>query len=246
MKLMVLNIPGNNPLENLLLDEKLLYLDDDHLILRFWVNDPSVFIGYGQHAEYEINAPYIEKQNIPLLKRFSGGGTVYHDQGCLNITICKKLSPPFHSRYVDEESKFLTGLIKDALMKKHKGLKIRGINAIFVDDKKILGSSMALKNKRFLYHASLLVDVDLRELLNCLNLTADYPSQYQYVKSNKSPVCNLSMLYDTDISRAHDAILTHLRDYFDCRHPVFVTTEEQLNQLARPISFQSCSSIITA
>ncbi len=246
MRLMVVNIPGNDPLDNSLLDEKLLYLEDSHLIVRFWVNNPSVFIGYSQDPECEVHTSYLKKQNIPLLKRFSGGGTVYHDHGCLNVTVCKKLSPPLHSRYIDEESKFLTGLIKDALAKQYKGLQIGGINAVFSEDKKILGSSMAIKNKRFLYHASLLVDVDLKELTSCLNLKADYPSPYKFVKSNKSPVINLSMLDDTDISKTQEAILTHLKDVFGCDLPVLVTTHEQLDQLAHPISFHPCSSILTA
>jgi len=244
MNLMVMNIPGKNPFDNLLLDEKLLYLEGDHIILRFWVNAPSVFIGYSQNAECEINSTYLKKNNIPLLKRFSGGGTVYHDHGCLNVTVCKKLSPPLHSRHIDEESKFLTGLIKDALVKKFKGLHIRGVNAVFFQDKKILGSSMAIKNKKFLYHASILVNVELKELLSALNLKTDYPSPYKYVKSNKSPVINLKALGETDILETQKMILTHFQDHFKCENPIQVTTLETLDQLTCSKSFDPCSSIL--
>ena len=54
-----------------------------------WVNRPSVFMGRYQWAEAELGLDYLEEHNIALLRRTSGGGTVYHDLGNLNFTAIK-------------------------------------------------------------------------------------------------------------------------------------------------------------
>ncbi len=243
MRLTVLNIPGHNPLDNILLDEKLLYLKDDQLILRAWINNPAVFTGYCQDPEYEVNQAYLRKKNIPLLKRFTGGGAVYHDNGCLNITVCKKLSPPLYSENIDEESIFITGIIKDAIEEEISGLEIKGINAIFFNGEKLLGSSMAIKNRRFLYHASLLVDVDLQELQNCLTPKSAYPSAYRYVKSKRAAVTNLRMLFETDIQRTRQAVLNRFQERLSLNDLNHITSIEAFNHLNFS-SFKTCSVLL--
>ena len=56
-------------------------------VFMLWVNSPSVIIGKHQVATAEANIIYIYKNNIPLIRRISGGGTVYHDEGNLNYSL---------------------------------------------------------------------------------------------------------------------------------------------------------------
>lgn len=56
-----------------------------HMLL-LWSNDPCVVFGRHQNPWLECNVPVIEKQDIALARRNSGGGTVYHDNGNLNLT----------------------------------------------------------------------------------------------------------------------------------------------------------------
>ena len=55
-------------------------------IFMIYQNSPSVIIGKNQNAFAEINYRYLKENNIPVIRRLSGGGTVYHDQGNLNFT----------------------------------------------------------------------------------------------------------------------------------------------------------------
>ncbi|XP_014606524.1 PREDICTED: lipoyltransferase 1, mitochondrial isoform X1 [Polistes canadensis] len=58
----------------------------NHHILLLWRNDPCVVIGRHQNPWLECDTRTTEKHNIALVRRNSGGGTVYHDNGNLNLS----------------------------------------------------------------------------------------------------------------------------------------------------------------
>lgn len=58
----------------------------NHHVLLLWSNDPCVVIGQHQNPFNETNVSKLQNAGIALARRFSGGGTVYHDRGNMNIT----------------------------------------------------------------------------------------------------------------------------------------------------------------
>lgn len=56
-------------------------------ILFLWQNSPCVVIGRAQNPWLECNLEAMDNDKIPMVRRQSGGGTVYHDYGNLNYTI---------------------------------------------------------------------------------------------------------------------------------------------------------------
>uniref|UniRef100_A0A8C5P2K4 Lipoyl amidotransferase LIPT1, mitochondrial n=1 Tax=Jaculus jaculus TaxID=51337 RepID=A0A8C5P2K4_JACJA len=55
-------------------------------VLFFWRNSPSVVIGRHQNPWQECNLNLMREEGIKLARRKSGGGTVYHDLGNINMT----------------------------------------------------------------------------------------------------------------------------------------------------------------
>jgi len=61
--------------------------DDQKFNLMFlWRNDPCVVVGRHQNVWVECDVNGALSDNINVVRRRSGGGTVYHDSGNLNIT----------------------------------------------------------------------------------------------------------------------------------------------------------------
>jgi len=194
MKLILIDLPTFEPEINFAIEEKILEIDKrGKYILRFWQNNPCVVIGKFQEEEYEVNLDYINKNKIPLFRRFTGGGTVYHDQGNLNITFCKHKEKILFSRYILEEAAGITRTILEGLRDFHNHLEMKERNSIFLEGKKILGSAVAIKNNNFFYQASLLVHTDLDRLRKVIKWEENYPENTRLpIKSKRSEVTNLS------------------------------------------------------
>ena len=60
-------------------------LSDSVFGFLMWVNDPCIVIGRHQNPWTECNINDCIKNGIKIVRRNSGGGTVYHDQGNLNL-----------------------------------------------------------------------------------------------------------------------------------------------------------------
>lgn len=70
----------------------------NHHVLLVWRNDPCVVFGRHQNPWNECNVQTAEARGIALARRNSGGGTVYHDHGNLNLSFFTTRSR-YHRRY---------------------------------------------------------------------------------------------------------------------------------------------------
>ncbi|MDE2027430.1 MAG: lipoate--protein ligase family protein, partial [Candidatus Omnitrophica bacterium] len=89
MHLRDISFPG--PQENIAFDDVLLHLaekEEAGEYLRFW-ESPVYFIVLGRigRPEIDVNVLSVKKDDVPVLRRFSGGGTVVQGPGCLNYTL---------------------------------------------------------------------------------------------------------------------------------------------------------------
>ena len=192
LNLKIIESNSTYPFSNLKEEETLFKSNlESTITLRFWVNSPSVFIGKFQKEEYEVDLPLAERLQVPVLRRFSGGGAVYHDEGVLNVTIVKEKELRLYSNYIIDEAKYLTKLIGESITDLIGiNVSINERNGIFVCDRKIAGSSVAV-SRNFLYHISILVEANLELLVKILKGKPYENGEKKFVKSVRSKVSNL-------------------------------------------------------
>ena len=160
----------------------------------FWRSEPSVIIGKHQNTLAEINWNFIKKHDIKVVRRLSGGGTVYHDPGNLNFTFIKHRRKGTLLNF----EKFTDPVIK-ALAKMSVIAKFEGKNDLRVDGLKISGNSEYIIRNKVLHHGTLLFDSNLDNLKNAIKKEKDYYSD-KAVESIRSQVTNISSHLNNNIS----------------------------------------------
>lgn len=130
------------------------FTDGDYLML--WINDPCVVTGRFQNPYEELN---VRETVVPVFRRMTGGGTVYHDTGNLNYTYITD-----KSENVPDYERYLTPVIK-AAADFGAETEMRDGGALYTKSGIKLGGSAQLTSKgRTLHHGTVLCSSDLGRL----------------------------------------------------------------------------------
>ncbi len=178
--------PYLSPERNLALEEY-LFKNSNEDICFFYRNTPSVIIGKHQNAFAEVNLAYCKQHNIPVLRRISGGGTVYHDEGNINISLIKTETSENRVNYqplLDLIIHFLSTLNLKALQGER--------NDLYLKEKKITGTACHIFKSRTLHHGTLLFDANMRQLK--ASTKVDLEVETKGVQSRRSSVINTASL----------------------------------------------------
>ncbi len=176
---------SQDPTWNLALEEAAQEWDQNEEIMMLWQNNNAIIVGRYQNAEKEINFEAVERLGVKVVRRSTGGGTVYHDLGNLNYSFIrpvdyqKKLDLTVLSKPMEEALNFM-GIPALA----------QGRNDITLDGKKISGTAQRIHNKRLLHHGTLLFDSNIEVLISVLNVN---PSKIvsKGISSVRSRVTNI-------------------------------------------------------
>lgn len=183
--MLIIERSGKDPYFNVAAEEYLLKtINADCFML--WQNDPSIIVGKHQNALAEINLPFILDKKIPVIRRISGGGTVYHDHGNINFSFIKIGE---RDKLVDFR-KFLNPII-GALNQLGIPATFEGKNDLRVNGLKISGNAEHVFRNKVLHHGTLLFSSDLK-ILN--QVFTNNPEKFsdKSVKSVRSKVSNIA------------------------------------------------------
>ena len=173
-----------NPYFNIAAEEYILkHFSED--VFMLWQNEPSVIIGKHQNTLAEINHQYIEQNKIPVIRRISGGGAVFHDLGNLNFTFIKTILGEDlvdFKRFIDPIILVLKELGIDARQEGHNDIRINGL--------KCSGNAEHVFKNRVLHHGTILFSSDLETLGTALHSDEERFTG-RAVKSRRSPVTNI-------------------------------------------------------
>ncbi|BDX38505.1 lipoate--protein ligase [Tenuifilaceae bacterium CYCD] len=223
--LKILHQKSHDPYFNIATEEYLLQqkVDDFFIIYR---NSPAIIVGKHQNANAEINHQFVEWNRIPVIRRLSGGGTVYHDLGNINFSFIMNGA---EGQLVD--FKKYTAPIIDILRGFGVDACLGGKNDIRVGDKKVSGNAEHVYRYRVLHHGTLLYESDLNKLNEAIQVD---PSKYHdnAVKSVHSTVANiadfLSLPMSTDFFE--EFLIGYMLNYFP-QSVDYVLTDDDIRSI---------------
>lgn len=153
----LLRSESHDPHFNLALEDMLLDRGDEVApLLLFYANNPCVVIGKNQVPWRECATGRMRAEGIPMARRISGGGTVFHDEGNLNYSFILPRDAYRQAEVFAEVLRALKSLGIDA--------QIGANNGLFVGERKFSGSAFCYRRQHVLHHGTLLVNTDLDAL----------------------------------------------------------------------------------
>jgi len=191
--MILINRTETDPYFNIAAEEYVLKeMDED--VFMLWTNLPSVIIGKHQVAAAEANIIYTHDHNIPVIRRISGGGTVYHDEGNLNYSL---IHHGERGRLIDYKK--YSGTVIRALAKLSIKAYLQGKSNLAIDGLKFSGNAEHVFRNKVLHHGTLLYNTDLKILRECIR-----PGHFDYldraIRSSDSKIANLNQHLPEDFS----------------------------------------------
>ena len=216
MDLLVPDAPSVAPAVQLALEEALVRAVPPAPVLRIWQNEASVVLGRGQRLEREVNVAACAAAGIPVLRRASGGGTVFHDLGNLNITMAVPGRAPGLAGDLAELIAGVLGRLGLAPMTSERG--------VFVGPVKLSGLAAHLAKGATLAHATLLVTTPASRVRAFLTPT---PPDSQPLDSKRSPVLPLCEIAPrASVPAARGLVLTEAAERYGPLTPRPATAAE--------------------
>ena len=197
----LLSLSYDSPFMNLALEEALArrtcpegsqYLPT----VRFWRNSKSVVIGRFQEAACEVDLAGCNLSQVQMVRRFTGGGTVFHDEGTLNLTVVTKpANNPSILRFQEQNLR----VVLEALGNLGLDCSLSAPNSIFAHGKKLCGAAAALGKTFAFWHCSIMVTTDTHLLERVLG-PSKARSLTRFVHSKWAPVTTIANALSKPIS----------------------------------------------
>jgi len=169
----------------------------DEPVMMIWQADKCAMIGSNQIAGLEIDADCARREGIKVVRRSSGGGTIYTDLGTLLYTVIQLNTGEDYP--LETARRTVSEPVVEALRKMGIPAKVEGRNDILADGKKVSGLAQYTKYGRICTHGSLLYDADLEMLARVLRVD-DEKIRSKALRSVRSRVANLKDYIDRPCS----------------------------------------------
>ena len=192
--------------------------------LRFYRWKPSaVSVGRFQNTEKEVQLDNCRKHNVNVVRRITGGGTVYHDaQDEITYSVVARKEDLGAEEIAAVYSTINAGLAE--------ALRILGIHADFnqgtakacpnltVKGKKISGSAQAHRSGAFLQHGTLLSEVNLKRMFTFLRVPwAKTRKQIVSIAENRITSINAELGKTVSAAELNEALVKGFEKAFEIR-----------------------------
>ena len=203
--MLIVHRPHTDPYFNIAAEEYFLknFRED---IFMLWQSEASIIVGKHQNTLAEINYPYVKENKIPVIRRISGGGTVFHELGNLNFTFIQngeKGKMVNFRKFTDPMIAVLNEVGVPAVFEGKNDLRVKG--------RKISGNAEHVYKDRVLHHGTLLFSSQLDDLGKALKVKPDRFTD-KAVKSNRGTVVNIRdfLKKPMEIEEFRNRIIKHI------------------------------------
>ncbi len=196
--------------------------------MMVWQNDPAVFIGRNQVPWFECRLLNMWEDAIPLCRRISGGGAVYHDKHTISMS------------YIVDRKEFnritLVRFLQSVCQSWGAKTFLDNRQNIFLEPKtsentgddsskllKIGGSAFRIEKGRALHHVSLLFDSNAQAMWKYLRYNKKFLSPSGGTESQRSSVgslCEYSKSLANKESKQQDfltLLINSAQEFLDAR-----------------------------
>jgi len=213
----LLKLETHNACVNMAIDEAILTarirnLAPNTIRLYRW-NPSAVSIGKFQKIENEVHLDNCRKYGVDIVRRITGGGTVYHDaEDEITYSVIAKKE--------DLEAKDITAVYAKLYAGIAEALRILGLSAGFnegdartcpnltVNGKKISGSAQSHKRGVVLQHGTLLLNVDLEKMFTFFRVPwVGTCMEIVNVAKRKITSIEKELRKDVSVTEVHEALI---------------------------------------
>lgn len=180
------------------IDDKILELAAEPVALWVWEPaTPAVVLGSSNEAEREANVEACTLGQVPVLRRYGGGGTVLLHPGCVVVSLGIWVRQYFQNKFYFER---VNAAVMAALAGAWpvfgsggglEGLRQRGLSDLTFGDRKVAGTSLFRSRNYLLYQGSLLVTPDLEQIDRLLRHPSREPD-YRAGRGHRSFIAGLA------------------------------------------------------
>ena len=196
-------------------------------VFLFWRTTPTLMVGKYQNVLEEINKPYADEHGIHLVRRMSGGGTIYTDPGGWQFTFiqhedAKEIA--FHQ--------YIAPVI-DALRELGVRADFNGRNDLTIDNRKFSGNAQYRLGGGIVHHGSLLFDTDIEQMVASTTVD-DYKILSKSIKSVRDRVTNISehLPAPMDAETFKECMVRHIMNGSDAQYRLTPEDDARIRELA--------------
>ncbi len=199
------------------IDDQILEQHREPLTLGTWVPDrATVVLGSSNDPASECRPESCAGDEVAILRRYGGGGTVVLYPGCVVVSIGCWVAEHFHNnRYF----KLLNAAVNNCLhsnFKFNSPLTQAGISDLVSRDKKFGGTSLFRSRNYLLYQASLIVDCDFEMIEKYLAHPSREPD-YRRGRNHRDFLTGLANLSTgISVAQVHEVLTNKLAGHVLC------------------------------
>uniref|UniRef100_A0A6V7QQS3 BPL/LPL catalytic domain-containing protein n=1 Tax=Ananas comosus var. bracteatus TaxID=296719 RepID=A0A6V7QQS3_ANACO len=176
-------------LKQLYLEEKLLRSSSENwCIINDGTKQPTIVMGVSGRPSELVNINSVLRDQIPVIRRFSGGGTVIVDNGTIFVTLlCNKDDIPGLQPYPRPIMSW-TGQFYGEVLREFGDFHLRENDYAF-GSWKFGGNAQSITKNRWVHHTSFLWDYDVSNM-DYLKLPMRAP-EYRSARSHVEFLCRM-------------------------------------------------------